>query len=225
MKPRPDIRALLPTSVSRRSFLIAILLVVAPLGCVFMCGRGLSQDVTVRDYDWTVDIETEQLKDYLTYPGSRFSPVVEARITYSQVSQPAPGTQKKQNVPYQDLFFRSCDPVGCRRYNTFDLPPGEGIAIRVKHRGPDITTAETCAAGNCITRVLLDAYLNGNMVIAAIVPSSSFASVVQELRRENFFAQAEAPVETPQYSSIILHLRSDPPGQSQTMAYAGLTTD
>lgn len=222
---RANIRALPPACVLRWSFLIAMLLVVVAIGCLFIGGRGLSQDATVRDYDWTVDIETEQLKDYLSYPGSRFSPVVEARITYSQLSQPAPGTEKKQNVRYQDLFFRGCDPVGCRRYNTFDLPPGEGIAIRVKHRGPDITTAETCAAGNCITRVLLDAYLNGNMVIAAIVPSSSFASVVQELRRENFFAQPETPVETPQYSSIILHLRSEPPGQSQTMAYAGLTTD
>ncbi len=203
----------------------AVILYMVALIVFVANGLQVRSEDSVRDYDWIVDIETRQLKEYLSYPGSGFTPVIEAKITYTQVSEPEPGTTKKENVRYEDLFFKSCDPVGCRRYNTFDLTPGEGIAIRVKHNGPDTTTAETCAAGNCVTRVLLDAYLNGNMVIAALVPSASFSSIVQELHRENFHAQPEDPVETPQYSTIILHLRSEPSGQDQTMFYAGTTTD
>jgi hypothetical protein len=170
----------------------------------------------LRGYDWEVIIKTEILKDYLSYSGSSFRPIVKAAVSYKE-------TDKNNITQYEDLWYRGCDPVGSKRYHRFQVKSGDGLAIRVTHKNSSPDNAETCAAANAIVRLLLDSYLNGNSVIAAIVPSNSFSLIASNLQRQNFYEAGPSTPDQPEFSSIVLELQSDPPGSKQTLNYAGKT--
>lgn len=184
-----------------------------------------SQSQFVREYDWIIEIETEELPQFLNYPGSTLKPMLKAAVSYSQTASAAAGVIPKKAIRYQDFYYKACTPLGSRRFQTFGIPPGDGTAIRLKHKLSPGSSYETCAGANAIVRILLDAYVNGNPVATVLVPASSFNMVVQELHRENFYATSDAPPDEPVFSSIVLRLESEPAGTGQTMNYVGKTTD
>lgn len=214
-------QAPIPRSTKPFIFLLLISLAI-PLVLSIV---GWAQEIKVRDYDWIVEIETQELTGYLDYPGSNLKPIIQARITYKEGDAVSSENKASKQVLYQDFWYKGCNPVGCRRYHTYNIPPGDGIAIRVKHKNNSVAVGETCACANAIIRVLLDAYMNSNPVISVLVPDSTFSSIVADLAHENFYQQADAPPDVPQYASIILYLTSEPSGANQTMFYAGKTTD
>lgn len=179
-----------------------------------------SQDSAIRDYDWIVEAQTEELKDYLNFPGSNLKPIFKAAVTYKSLDPKA----HAQPVKYEDLFYRSCDAIGCRRYHTFDITSGDGVAIRISTKSQPAKPEEACAAANIIVRLLLDSYLNGNSVPSVLLPYPIFNQVISDLHRENFYSAGEAPPDQPVFSSIILELRSEPGGLRQTMNYTGQTS-
>ncbi len=201
--------------MSKQALLIGSLFLLTVASCWLL--RGSAQTFE-RTYDWTVEIETEEVKNFLDYPGSNMKPMVRARVSYYE------GADKgTQSVRYEDLWYRRCDVVGCRRYHTLGLRKGEQIAIRVRHKSSQPSAAETCAVANAVVRLLLDSYLNHNMVSAVLIPADTFSSVAQELHHQNFFPAGPDTPDQPVYASIILHLFSEPPGQEQVMHYAGTT--
>lgn len=193
------------------------------LGCLLafcLAGFGAPGVVTAQDqlrgYDWEVNIKTEPLKDYLSYSGSSFKPIIKAAVTYKD-------TDKGTTTQYEDLWYRGCDPVGMKRFHRFQVRSGDGVAIKVTHKSSSVDNAETCAAANAIVRLLLDAYLNGNSVIAVIVPANSFTFIASNLQRMNFYVAGPATPDQPEYSAIVLELQSEPPGNKQTLHFAGKT--
>lgn len=181
---------------------------------------AVSQDTALRGYDWIVEIRTEELKEHLSYAGCTLKPLFKAEVSYQKTGPSGDG----KPTMYEDLFFRGCEAVGCRRHHPFDIHAGDGIALRVKSKAPTPATQESCAAANAICRLLLDSYLNSNSVVSVFVPYPMFSTLVQDLNRQNFYAASEASPDVPVYSSIVVHLRSDPPGLTQTMNYTGQTS-
>jgi hypothetical protein len=191
------------------AFVLSCLLVIC-------CAKTAVTQDQVRGYDWEVLIKTEPLKDYLSYSGSSFHPIIKAAVTYKE-------SGKGGVTQYEDLWYRGCDPVGSKRYHRFQIRSGDGVAIKVSHKNNSVENAETCAAANAIVRLLLDSYLNGNSVIAAIVPGNSFSQISSNLQRENFYVAGPATPDQPEFSSIVIELQSEPPGNKQTLHYAGKT--
>ncbi|MBI4533030.1 MAG: hypothetical protein HY711_03705 [Candidatus Melainabacteria bacterium] len=184
-----------------------------------------AQSQSVREYEWIIEIQTEELPQFLNYPGSTLKPMVKATISYSQTTPAGLSVIPNKAIRYEDFYYKACTPLGCKRLRTFGIPPGDGTAIRLKHKLSPGSSWEACAGANAIVRILLDAYLNGNPVATVLVPASSFSMVVQELHRENFYAAADAPPDEPVFSSIVLYLESEPSGNRQTMNYVGRTED
>lgn len=174
-----------------------------------------SQDMG-RTYDWIVQIRTEQLKNFLDHPTSSLKPVIKATITYSPTT--GGGT-----TAYEDLFYKSWDVLGMRRYKDLALGTNDQIAIQVIHKEGNGSPEENAAAANAILRIFVDAYLKGNAVSNIIVPDRSLAQISQNLQRGNFYPGREADPDQPVFSTIVLRLESSPPGTVQMMYYAAET--
>lgn len=205
--------------MSKKSLACApvLMLVIAALAGLVQFAR--SQDNYLQRYDWIIEAQMQELKGYVIYAGSTVRPIIKASITYKNTDAPS----GSKPVKYEDLYFKGYEAIGCRRYHTLDLESGDGVAIRIKSKSQNVTLEQSSAAANAIVRLLLDSYLNGNSVVAVLLPRSSFERVVQNLQRANFYSAPPSSPDEPVDTAIILHLISEPPGSSQTMYYNGST--
>lgn len=168
-----------------------------------------------RDFDWVITVTTEELKDYFTFPGTNLNPIVKVKVVYQDKK-----ITKGEDVPYEDLYFRGCEAVGLRRYAVLNVNNTGLGAIRIQHKNGDADSGESCAAANAITRLLLDTYILGDAPSVVLVPRTSFSSIAQDLRRQNFYPfDSNADQAVP--ASIILSLASEPDGNRQSMYYNG----
>ncbi|HEY9786687.1 MAG TPA: hypothetical protein V6D17_14895, partial [Candidatus Obscuribacterales bacterium] len=173
-----------------------------------------------RSYDWIIQVQTEPLANFLDFPGSRLRPMVKAKVTYRKAD-----ATSAQPIAYEDLFYHYWNALGMRRYRSLALGTGDQVAIRVSHKNNRASNAETSAAANAILRVFVDAYLKGNSVANIIVPAESMPQIIDELSKARFYpGQPPAPDE-PVYSSIVLRLESNPPGNVQLMYYYAETAE
>src|SRR5437762_117031 len=107
----------------------------------------------LREYDCEIIITTEPMKEFLRYQGSSMHPMIRAAVSYKDMD-------KNAVTQYEELWYRGCEAMGCKRLHRFQVQAGDGVAIRVKHKNNSADNSECCAASNAIVRLLLDAYLN-----------------------------------------------------------------
>lgn len=126
-------------------------------------------------YDDVIEIETEELKDYLTFPHTKLVPVVRASVNYL--------CDTKHNrfspvVRYEEFWYLEGEALGCRRLREFGIKPRDTVAIVVKHKGSgNQTSSEMAASANAIVRLYLDATINHNLLRTVLVPAESMASI------------------------------------------------
>lgn len=186
--------------------------------CTVMVGAATAQGFK-KTYDWTIDLETEPVKGRLEFPGSKFTELVRIKVFYHKGAK----VDATKRTHYEDLWYHESQLVGCRRDHSFGLKSGEHLVIRVKHKEGN-SSEEARAASDGIIRLVIDAYANGNMTSAVVVPADSFGEVVQGLGRLKFFPAQPPKPDEPVYTIMVLNLYSDPEGNEQVMHYAGETS-
>lgn len=187
------------------------------LSCLVIAGAAAQG--FKKTYDWTIDLETEPVKGRLEFPGSKFTDLTRIKVFYHKGSK----VDATKRTHYEDLWYRESQLIGCRRDHGFGLKPGEHLVIRVKHKD-NASTGEAHAASDAIIRTVIDAYANGNMTSAVVVPAESFSEIVQGLGRLKFFPAQPPKPDEPVYTIMVLNLYSDPEGNEQVMHYAGETS-
>ena len=161
-----------------------------------------------------VDIKTEPLKNYVKSSKEGFD-----RLILARVSTRAPEEQKGSR--YEVIWYRRGEPVGLRRLGNLSFNAPQKVALHVMHSTAAADDNEVKAAANACLRLFLD--LNARTISpqAIIVPRQSFGPFVQRMNQLNFYSAEEPPPDTPVYTSIVLYVESEPPGQNQLLFYTG----
>lgn len=162
-------------------------------------------------YDWTFEIVTERLTRQFDYPGSQLKPVEKTVISF----YPKNKTEEKEE--YESIWFKNGQPLGLERKHKFDLPKGEGIRVKVKHKNASPQNEEYKAAANAVERVFLDAYLNKNPVEIVELKNPAFYPVSNALQARNWNILSDT-TDTALSSTINLHLKSED-DTKQTLYY------
>ncbi len=162
-------------------------------------------------YDWTFEIVTERLTRQFDYPGSQLKPVEKTVISF----YPKNKTDEKQE--YESIWFKNGQPLGLERKHKFDLPKGEGIRVKVKHKTATPQYEEYKAAANAVERVFLDAYLNKNPVEIVELKNPAFSPVSNALQARNWNILSDT-TDMALSSTVNLHLKSED-DTKQTLYY------
>lgn len=165
-------------------------------------------------FDWTIQVETEKLDNYLQFTGSSLNPVIMARVSYAQ------GSLNDNNaIQYEQFFFRGDDVIGCRKQHTLDLGSGgQTVLFVLKHKAGAASDPSEGAAGiDAVVRLMLEARLKKLIPMSVIVPQDSFASAEDGLKRLKFYALSQGFGNAA--SLIQINILSDPPGLDKTYGY------
>ena len=161
-----------------------------------------------REYDWAMYLDTHDLKQYLTYPGSQLHPITVVRINFRALNRGA-RTRPKSAAIFEDFWYHNGTPVGLRRYNQLNIAPDlfGVIVIGADDDQPEHGTA----VANALVRLLLDLQLKQIITSVVMVPSRKYDQLAGELGRYGFFPYMR--VMAGQQMSI--HLRTYPRGKDQ----------
>lgn len=168
-----------------------------------------------RGYDWTVNVETEQLERYFEYRNSNLRPFDRTTVQYY------PGDNETMSRAYEKLWFHDGKPLGLERAQPFGVTRGENICLKVKHHSGKPTPGEMKAAANTILRIWLDAYVNKNQLVVVKVPNGqSLHGIADELlAKQNFQLMPDSNAEKPVNSTMTLTIVSEEDGQKVNLAY------
>ncbi len=164
-----------------------------------------AQDSNSFQTDWTMRVETEELKRQFTYKGVTVSPV--AKVTV-EVCLTKDQDHKKQ---YENVWFHDGKPLGLERFDTFKLDKGKSATIQVTHKAQG-GKEEQKAAANMILRLVLDAYHNNDSVIAVKIPVQSFDAIVQEMEHLNCVETNPAGPDEASKAKLTFTLQANPDG-------------
>jgi len=134
-----------------------------------------------------IDIEGEQIDDYMTFAGSKLSPIIRVTISYWQDNPNDIDNPKQLKTKYEELWYRSGDPLACSACQRLGLNEGSITQINIRSRSPQPSKDELRAEGNALVRVYFDATLIHALPTAIIVPSDIFFEMKNVLTDENFF--------------------------------------
>lgn len=168
-------------------------------------------------FDFVITVTTQKLKGYMGYQGSTLNPITQLSVSYREtprLNQNRPG----KTVQYEDLWYHDCKAIGCRRYNVFQIEPGEQGAIRFVPS--DDTTEAGCAIANATTRLLLDIGLNQSSLAAVFVPSDAVGNVTTQFEQFNFHPYRPRP-DRGVRAAMALFICSEPDGSKQYLYYDG----
>jgi len=175
---------------------------------------GVGED-EVRDYDYTVYIETRELTDVLRYVNSPLRDPIKVSIKYAEAGQ-----TEEDALYYEDFWYRKGKPYGQEKHRKLDIPPGKAIAFRVVHKDGDTSEERNRAAANAIVRVFVDVAGEGGLLTAVKVPGDSYASIISHIEELNFQPAPEATPDQPTDTKVNLFIVSqDDDSVSQTLNY------
>jgi hypothetical protein len=168
-------------------------------------------------FDFVIEVQTQVLQNYMNYSGSTLYPITQLRVTYRETPR-STSSQAGTTVQYEDLWYHNCQAIGCRRYNVFQIKPGEQGCIHF------LTSSDTsgagCAIANASTRLLLDIGLNSSALAAVIVPADAVNSVITQLEQFNFQPFVPKP-DVGVKSTMSLFVCSEPVGVKKYLYYSG----
>ena len=168
-------------------------------------------------FDFVIEVQTQILQNYMNYTGSTLYPITQLRVTYRETPR-STGNQAGTTVQYEDLWYHNCQAIGCRRYNLFQIKPGEQGCIHF------LTSSDTSGAGcsiaNATIRLLLDIGLNNSALASVVVPAGAVNSVVSQFEQFNFHAYIPKP-DVGVKATMNLFVCSEPVGVKQYLYYNG----
>jgi hypothetical protein len=168
-------------------------------------------------FDFIITVQTQVLKGYMTYQGSTLNPITQLTVTYQETPRLNQNRVSK-TVQYEDLWYHDCKAIGCRRYNVFQIEPGEQGAIRFV---PSADASNSgCAIANATTRLLLDIGLNKSSLAAVFVPADAVGSVTTQFEQFNFHPYTPQPDHGIK-AAMALFICSEPEGTKQYLYYDG----
>jgi hypothetical protein len=171
-----------------------------------------------RPFEWTIEIDTQELPRQFQYHNSNLTQVVKAELNYYSMEN------QDSKTAYEDLWYSEAHSLGLERHHNLEIRQGDAIAIRVVHNPKNPSSAfpadEQRAAGKAVMKAIVDANINRNMVATIKVPQSAFNSISSEIQNYGFAPYSPSGgVETPINSDMNLFLESEPAGQTQTLVH------
>lgn len=126
-------------------------------------------------YDWVINLKTQALERQFDYHNSTLKKIEKIEIEYH------PTNEKDNLKTYEFLWYNKGRAYGMEKKRKFDIPKGEGVALKITHAKSNPSNAEYKAAANAILRTALDTYLNKNPIVQVRLPETSFDNISQEL--------------------------------------------
>lgn len=167
-----------------------------------------------KDFDWVVNLKTEEQKGVLDFKGAKFKNPVKVRINYYEGEK---GEDSK--VEYEDMWFGpEGKPLGQEKFHEYKIRPAEQTLVKVEQKDKKPMSLKECqAAGDAILRFYLDASLHGSWVTAIKVPADAYDNVRQYFEDHNFTQYQMAPpdVQGQATKKILLFLTEDVPSNAR----------
>ncbi|MBX9938333.1 MAG: hypothetical protein K2Y32_03740 [Candidatus Obscuribacterales bacterium] len=179
---------------------------------MFLWQSNAQAELVSYPYDWMVEIKSKPLIRQFQFSGSQLKQVEKLDIHYH------PAKDSETKTQYEYLWYSKGKALGLEKNRKFDLPEGEGVAIRVTHSAvPTEGEKKACAGG--ILRVALDAFLNKNPVVQVRLPHSSFNEIANRLEELGMQVAPDSPDDfSGGYSSnLTLYLYSEPDGLKRVL--------
>jgi hypothetical protein len=197
---------------------IAFVVALGIISSGFCAGKALAGSgggQLSRPYEWTIEIDTQELPRQFQYQGSSLTQVVKAELKYY------PMDDQNSKTSYEDLWYSNARSLGLERHHKLEIKQGDAIAIRVLHKSSgSVPVDEQRAAGKAIVKAIVDANINRNMVATIKVPVGSFHTIANEIQNYNFTPTSSAdPPDTEVNSDLNLFLESEPSGLTQTFVH------
>ncbi|MBA4074017.1 MAG: hypothetical protein C0508_03185 [Cyanobacteria bacterium PR.023] len=165
----------------RRSHLTGIPSLALALVLAFSAAQQVMADGMVSNpYDWVVELETKPLERQFQYEGSSLKKIEKVQVAYY-----APN-KEDEKVAYEYLWFNNGKAYGMEKQRKFDLPQGEGVCLKVKHKGVSSSSEERKAAANAVLRLALDTFVNKNPIVQVRLPNESYTDIVNEITSRGF---------------------------------------
>lgn len=179
---------------------------------MFLWQSNAQAELVSYPYDWTIEIKSKPLVRQFQFSGSQLKQVEKLDIQYH------PAKDSETKTQYEYLWYSQGKALGLEKKRKFDLPEGEGVAIRVTH-GAAPTEGEKKACAGGVLRVALDAFLNKNPVVQVRLPHSSFYEIANRLEELGMQVAPDSPDDfSGGYSSnLTLYLYSEPEGLKRVL--------
>ena len=169
----------------------------------------------VRDYDWTITLEAQELTGLFNYKASTLKDPVKVKVTYLKA-----GDDPNNATPYEDFWYApNGKPYGQDKHHTFDIPSGEQIAVRITTKDKNPQAKDFIAAANAAVRVYSDVYVHKGMISVIITPDDQFDTVINALQNLNFAPVPEFQAETSISQKPVLLVASDSNTNKQYLEY------
>lgn len=162
--------------------------------------------------DFILALNVTSLDYMLNYPGSTLRPVTQVRVMYFQ-RDPQTKQFTQQGQLYEDLWYSSGRPIGCRRYMKLPVQPGAYGAIallRSKDAGNN-----TRAADNLALRLFCELSTIRCSVTAFIMPLEYCDNAGSDLGSFGFYNTSSVTAGR----VLLLHLSSTPYGFDKYFQY------
>lgn len=166
------------------------------------------------EFDFIVEIKSQQLKDYLKFPDSGLGNFYKLSTTVSDA-------EGKKSTEYEDLYV--CSKIGdsprllgLKRLALLE-PKKKTVAMKMKfstEKGAG--EEEVSAASYVVPSLLVELILNENFAGCVMVPVAAYDIFKQALTNQGF-SSAQAAAST---GSAQIQLRSDPPARSDSLYYS-----
>lgn len=170
-------------------------------------------DMVSSPYDWVVELETKGLDRQFQYEGSSLKKIEKVQVAYY-----APNKEDEKKA-YEYLWFNNGKAYGMEKQRKFDLPQGEGVCLKVKHKSGSVTSEERKAAANAILRLAIDTFLNKNPIVQVRLPNDSYPEIVNELMNRGL---QQAPPNSSDFeegfsADLILNIYSEQDGMKTVL--------
>jgi hypothetical protein len=153
---------------------------------VFLICTGAGGRVTTVSFNSIIDIETEEVEDYMTFEGSQLMPIIKTTVSCRQAEGSSPA-ESAPSSKYEELWYRAGDPLGCVNWGQLGNRALALTQIRIRSKSARPSRSEIAAQANALVRIYLDSYLRFALLTSVVVPDGDLDSVVTSLARENFF--------------------------------------
>lgn len=157
--------------------------------------------------DWVISLSTKPMHEYLKFPKSPISPLVNVEVAY-KVRNGESGSWEKTRI-YETLWYHDGKPKGLRRHEKLTLAPDTHGVIRIKRTGE--TSQQLKALTNTVLRLLPDVYLNQATLTVAMYPRDLCDRADSELSTLRFYRVKKT---TGDIQTLTLHVVSDTEGSA-----------
>lgn len=156
---------------------------VASFLCLTLDSRARVAEASqpIAEADVVFNAKVYQLDHYFSYKGAILTPMEWVRISYGGTAFGA------QQIPYEDLWYRGGDIIGCRRYNALNMEKGKRVIVDIDFPSrPECTPPQAQAAADTAARLLLDVNLNNDLLQSVQVSADNYFPLLAELEHNNF---------------------------------------